>query len=64
MAEVEDGRPWPAITVMAHQVVGAGAGVLLEVGPGEVPCMLLAGQARRIASALVDAADLADRIAP
>ena len=60
-AEADDGRPWPPITVMAHQAVGAGAGVLLEVGPGGVPCMLLAGQARRIATALVQAADIADR---
>ena len=61
-AEAEDGQPWPPITVMAHQVVGAGAGVLLEVGPGGVPCMLIADQARRIATALTAAADLADRV--
>lgn len=62
-AEAEDGRPWPPVTVMAHQVVGAGVAVLLEVGPAGVPCMLLPPQARRIASALTDAADLVDQIA-
>jgi hypothetical protein len=61
-AEADDGVPWPAITVMAHQVVGVGAGVLLEVGPGGMPCTLLAGQARRVAASLVEAADLVDRI--
>jgi hypothetical protein len=29
---------------MAHQMVGAG--VMLEVGPASLPCMLLTGQAR------------------
>ena len=33
-AELADGMPWPPITVMAFQVSGAPAGVLLEVGPG------------------------------
>jgi len=61
-AEAEDGRPWPQITVMAHQVVGSGAGVMLEVGPGGMPCMLLSGQARRVAAALTAAADIADRV--
>ena len=62
VAEAEDGVPWPAITVMVHHVVGVGAGVLLEVGPGGLPCTLLAGQARRVAVSLVEAADLVDRI--
>jgi len=60
--EAEDGRPWPPITVMAHQVVGVSTRVLLEVGPGGVPCTLLPRQARRIATSLFAAADLVDRI--
>ena len=61
-AEAEDGQPWPPITVMVHQVVGSGAGVMFEVGQGGVPCMLLAHQARRIGAALSAAADLADLV--
>ncbi len=61
-AESEDGQPWPPITVMVHQVVGAGTGVLLEVGPGGMPCSLLPGQARRVGTALIRAADLADEV--
>lgn len=61
-AESEDGVPWPAITVMAHEVVGVSAGVVLEVGPGGLPCTLRATQARRIATALVEAAELVDAI--
>ena len=62
-AEAEDGRPWPPITVMAHQIVGASTAVVLEVGPGGMPCFLLSGQARRIAASLTSAAELVDRIA-
>ena len=62
-AEAADGRPWPPITVMAHQVVGASTAVVLEVGPGGMPCFLLSAQARRIAASLTSAADLVDRIA-
>jgi hypothetical protein len=62
-AEAADGRPWPPITVMAHQVVGSSTAVVLEVGPGGMPCFLLSAQARRIAASLTSAADLVDRIA-
>jgi hypothetical protein len=62
-AEAADGRPWPPITVMAHQVVGASTAVVLEVGPGGMPCFLLSSQARRIAASLMAAANLVDRIA-
>jgi hypothetical protein len=61
-AEVEDRVPWPPVTVMVHQVVGTPAAVLLEVGPGGVPCHLLSRQARRIAGALTRAAELVDSL--
>jgi hypothetical protein len=61
-AELADEIPWPPITVMAFQVSGAPAGVLLEVGPGGLPHRIFASQARRIGGAIVDAADLADRV--
>lgn len=61
-AELADGMPWPPITVMTFQVSGAPAGVLLEVGPGGLPHRIFASQARRIGAALLDAAELADRI--
>jgi hypothetical protein len=59
-AEAEDGRPWPPITVMAHQVLGAGAAVILEVGPSGTPCLLIPAQARRVGNALLRAANLVD----
>jgi hypothetical protein len=62
-AEAEDSRPWPPITVMAHHVVCASTAVVLEVGPGGMPCYLLSAQARRIAASLTSAADLVDSIA-
>ena len=61
-AELPEGMPWPPITVMTFQVSGAPAGVLLEVGPGGLPHRIFASQARRIGAALLDAAELADRI--
>jgi hypothetical protein len=61
-AELADRLPWPPITVMAFQVTGAPAGVLLEVGPGGLPHRIFAVQARRIGAALLDAAELADRV--
>ena len=61
-AELADGMPWPPMTVMAFQVSGAPAGVLLEVGPGGLPHRLFAPQARRIGAALLDAAELADEV--
>jgi hypothetical protein len=47
---------------MAHQVVGQRTAVVLEVGPGGMPCFLLSRQARRIATSLVSAAELVDRL--
>jgi len=47
---------------MAFLVEGGPAGVLFEVGPGGLPHRVLAHQACRIGAALVDAADLADRV--
>ena len=61
-AELEDGVSWPPITVMTFQVTGAPAGVLLEVGSRGLPHRVFAPQARRIGAALIDAADLADRV--
>ena len=61
-AELADGMPWPPITVMAFQVSGAPAGVLLEVGPGGLPHRIFTSQARRIGAALIDAAELADQV--
>ena len=61
-AEADDGLPWPPITVMAHQIVGHVTSVVLEVGPGGMPCFLLPRQARRIATSLVSAAELVDRL--
>ena len=61
-AELADGIPWPLVTVMTFLVEGAPAGVLLEVGPGGLPHRIVAHQARRIGGALVEAADLADRV--
>ncbi len=61
-AELADGMPWPPITVMALEVTGGPAGVLLEVGPAGIPHRMLSHQARRIGGALIDAADLADEV--
>jgi hypothetical protein len=61
-AELADGVPWPPITVMTFQVSAAPAGVLLEVGPGGLPLRIFPPQARRIGGALIEAADLADRV--
>jgi len=61
-AEAEDRMSWPPITVMVHQVVGTPAAVLLEVGPGGVPCHLLSRQARRVAGSLTQAAELVDSL--
>jgi len=61
-AELADGMSWPPITVMTFQVTGAPAGVLLEVGSRGLPHRVFAPQARRIGAALIDAADLADRV--
>jgi hypothetical protein len=61
-AELADGMPWPPVTVMTFQVAGAPAGVLLEVGPGGLPHRIFSSQARRIGTALLDAAELADQV--
>jgi hypothetical protein len=47
---------------MTFQVSAAPAGVLLEVGPGGLPHRIFPPQARRIGVALIEAADLADRV--
>ena len=60
--ELADGVPWPPITVMAFQVAGVPAGVLLEIGPGGLPHRLLSHQARRVGRALIAAAELADEV--
>lgn len=61
-AEAVDGQPWPPITVMVHQLAGADATVVFEVGPSGAPCSVLPRQARRVAAALTSAADLADEV--
>jgi hypothetical protein len=61
-AESEDGIPWPAITVMVHQIVGTDARVLLEIGPGGQPCTLRPQQARRIAASIDQAATIAAQL--
>jgi hypothetical protein len=60
--EEVDGRPWPPITVMVHQLAGADATVVFEVGPAGVPCSVLPRQARTVAAALTSAADLAEQV--
>jgi hypothetical protein len=61
-AERADGIPWPPVTVMTFQVAGVPAGVLLEVGPSGFPHRMFSPQARRIGTALIAAADLADEV--
>ena len=61
-AELADGVPWPPVTVMAFQVSGEPAGVLVELGPDGLPHRMLGHQARRVGGALLAAADLVDEV--
>jgi hypothetical protein len=55
-AEAADVRQWPPVTVAAYQEAETAAVVLLEVGASAPPVRLEPDQARRISSALLDAA--------
>jgi hypothetical protein len=59
-AEATDVRQWPPVTVAAYQEAETAAVVLLEVGASAPPVRLDPGQARRISTALLDAAAIVD----
>lgn len=59
-AEAADARQWPPVTVAAYQSGSAPVCVLVEVGPAGPPTRLTPGQARRLSTALLDAASIAE----
>jgi hypothetical protein len=61
-AEVADVRQWPPVTVAAYQEVETAAVILLEVGASAPPVRLEPSQARRISTALLDAAAIVDEV--
>ena len=61
-AEAADVRRWPPVTVAAYQEAETAAVVLLEVGASAPPVRLEPDQARRISSALLDAAVIVDEV--
>ena len=61
-AETADVRQWPPVTVAAYQEAETAAVVLLEVGTSAPPVRLEPDQARRISSALLDAAVIVDEV--
>lgn len=58
--ETADARQWPPVTVAAYQSGDEAACVLVEVGAGGPPTRFLPGQARRLSTALLDAAAVAE----
>ena len=60
--EAADARQWPPVTVAAYQVAGGPACVVVEVGASAPPTRFEPGQARRLSTALLDAADVVDSI--
>jgi hypothetical protein len=61
-ADAADARQWPPVTVAAYQTAGEPACVLVEVGASGPPTRFEARQARRLSTALLDAADVVDSI--
>ena len=61
-AEAADVPQWPPVTVAAYQEAETAAVVLLEVGTSAPPVRLEPDQARRISSALLDAAVIVDEV--
>jgi hypothetical protein len=61
-AEAADARQWPPVTVAAYQTAGGPPLVLVEVGASAPPTRFEPGQARRLSTALLDAADVVDSI--
>jgi hypothetical protein len=59
-ADPADGRQWPPVTVAAYQTAGRLPVVLVEVGASAPPTRFEPGQARRLSTALLDAADVVD----
>jgi len=59
-AETESVRRWPEVTVAAYQTADASPVVLLEVGASALPVHLEPDQARRLSTALDDAAAVVD----
>lgn len=55
-AEATSARQWPPVTVAAYQSGSDPACVLVEVGAGGPPTRFLPSQARRLSTALLDAA--------
>lgn len=56
--ETADARQWQPVTVAAYQVAGGPASVLVEVGASGPPTRFEPGQARRLSTALFEAADI------
>jgi hypothetical protein len=54
--EATDARQWPPVTVAAYQSGDEPVCVLVEVGAGDPPTRFEPGQARRLSTALMDAA--------
>ena len=61
-AEAADARQWPPVTVAAYQTAGEPACVLVEVGASGPPTRFEPRQARRLSTALLDAAHIVDSI--
>lgn len=61
-AEAANIRQWPPVTVAAYQEAETAAVILLEVGASAPPARLEPDQARRISSALLDAAVIVDEV--
>ena len=59
-ADAADARQWPPVTVAAYQTAGEPPVVLVEVGASAPPTRFEPGQARRLSTALLDAADVVD----
>lgn len=59
-AEATSARQWPPVTVAAYKSGSDPVCVLVEVGAGGPPTRFLPTQARRLATALVDAATIAE----
>jgi hypothetical protein len=61
-AEAADARQWPPVTVAAYKTDGRPACVLVEVGASASPTRFEPRQARRLSTALLDAAEVVDSI--
>ena len=59
-AEAADARQWPPVTVAAYQSGTDPVCVLVEVGPGGPPTQFTPAQARRLCTAIQDAATVAE----